>query len=188
MPEPPAKKPTGGIYDDATPQHAWPRPWMGDFLAALAKYPTGTGRANIRRACREAGVSDTHVHNVRKADPVFADAFDEAKRAAKETAHESLNDLLFGWASTGMPVREVTVTKNEKGEVIDERVKTSTVRSPTVAIFLAKKWMPEVYGDAPIRVENTGADGGPILVRSLSTIDDEIVALTAELAANDPAG
>jgi hypothetical protein len=112
------------------------------FLEALRKSP------NVSAAARACGVSYRAVYSLRKADPSFAEAWDEAI----EQAVDAIEGALYERAIEG--VDEPVFHKGEVCGVV-------TRYSDTAAMFLLKGRRRQVYGDKS-QVEMSGPDGGPI--------------------------
>lgn len=146
------------------------RPWHRAFMHVLAR----TGE--VSSAARAVGVPRTYVYEVRKNDPVFRAAWEEAN----EVASDLLDQVAWRRATVG---EEVVVTRttrrfkdNELAEetVVEER---SQRRSDTVLMFLMRARRPGLYGDA---VTHRGHDGGPVQVEVYrQTPPDRLRALAA---------
>lgn len=153
---------------------AFRKSWHATFVDSLRKTPNGTGRGNVSEAARVAGVSRTIAYRDRASDEVFAKAWDEAVAETKHVACESLQRVVFNWATIGVPVTETREKTDADGKVIEKTTVTRTERSPFLAKFLMQKWMPDTYGDVT-RVEQTGADGGPIELSVTTEVADVAV-------------
>lgn len=159
-------------------EREWNYTWQQPFLRALSVLP------DVSSACRLARIGRPRAYQVRREDPEFAGAWDEAL----EMAHDFVHRQLHTWVTTGVPVRSVrTVTKRKTdrdGNVIDTTTETvETVgaeRSAQLMQFWMKAWKPERYRD---RVELTGAEGGPIRIETVDELDAKIAALAAEIEA-----
>lgn len=132
--------------------------WQAVFLEEIEK------NVVIGLACKAADVSETTFKRERLRDDKFAIAYHEAH----ERGLDALEAILRMRATKGQPYRqEVTRVKTDaKGEII-ETVVTETkglLIDTTAAIFLLKRYRPEFRES--FRVENTGADGGPIQIES----------------------
>lgn len=98
------------------------------FLSALAD------SGNIRQSCEAANVSRTYIYDVRRADPAFAQAWDEAI--------DDACDLIIAEAHR-RAVRGVKVPVYQGGKLVGHKREYSD----TLLMFLLKAWKPEVYRD-----------------------------------------
>lgn len=128
-------------------------------------------------AARAAKVDVDTVNNDRKRDPAFAARYDEAF----ELSTAGLERTAVEWAIGGLKATETrthTVTKTDAdGKVIsrtDTTVTEKIDRNATLLIFLLKARRPEVYRES-LRVEQTGADGGPVEIRVTKEEQDAAV-------------
>jgi hypothetical protein len=152
----------------------WPQHWQGPFLSALSLLP------DISSACRASRIGRATAYRYRDSDQAFRDAWDEAL----ELARDSMQRIARQWATVGVPVRtRRTKRKVKNGVVIEEEtIETEAAeRSATMMIFWLKAWYPDRYRWSE-RVETTGAEGGPIRIESLDSIDRQIEKLSEELA------
>lgn len=132
--------------------------WQAAFLEAL----TATG--NVSESSKEAQVSRMFVYEQRRADQVFAAAWDDAldqasdllEKEARRRAHDGWDEPVFGSMGTGLGSGEV-----------------GTVRkySDTLLIFLLKGARPEKYRD---RHEVTGKDGTPLFKAYAALNPDDV--------------
>lgn len=132
--------------------------WQAAFIEALCD----TG--NVSESAKEAQVSRMYVYEQRRADQLFATAWDDAldqasdllEKEARRRAHDGWDEPVFGSMGTGLGSGEV-----------------GTVRkySDTLLIFLLKGARPEKYRD---RHEITGKDGTP-LFKAYAAIDTDEV-------------
>lgn len=178
------KRPADAELDDEQPvaaphERPWSRPWQAPFLRSLGLIP------DVSSACRSAGVGRATVYRNRDSDGAFRDAWDEAL----EIARDNVQRVAHNWITVGVPVRSRrtrTVTKTTADGEVTTTTETieseSAERSSTLMIFWLKAWYPERYRWSE-RFEATGAEGGPIRVESLDTIDAQIAQLSDELAA-----
>jgi len=105
----------------------------------------------VRAACKRAGVSHTHVYQMRNPDyprlynEKFAEAWDDA--IAEGTAHyeDELKDRIF----EGEPILD------KNGEIVGYR------KSDRLLEFALKSRDPDTYVEKR-KTELTGADGGPL--------------------------
>ena len=144
--------------------------WQEPYLTNLAIHGVQAW------SCRDIGVSQDTVHEERKRDDVFAARYD----AAIEESTAALERRAIQWAAAGVATR-TTVTRTLKDGSVETTVTEGVEMSPTLLIFLLKSRRPAVYRDN-IRVEQTGADGGPIQIRG-EEIDREIDRLVDEVSA-----
>lgn len=173
------------LKDDAQdlPPHErpWAFPWQKPFLETLSLMP------DVSAACRIAGISRPRAYALRGSDAAFAQAWDEALEQARDLVQRRAHE----WITQGVPVRSVRTKRkmNAKGEMIEEEVieTVGSERSATLMIFWLKAWYPDRYRWAE-RVESTGADGGPLRIETVETIDRQIAELTSELEARRARG
>lgn len=166
-------------------ERPWPRVWMAPFLQSLSMIP------DVSSACRVATVGRSTVYENRDRNPDFRSAWDEALELCRDLIQRNAHR----WITTGVPVKQVkrhTKTKKDAAgnilETIEETFETEgSERSATLMIFWLKAWYPDRYRWSE-RVEATGADGGPIRVESLDSIDRQIAELEAEIIRRDRYG
>jgi hypothetical protein len=110
--------------------------WRGPFLTQVA------AGASVKKACAAAGVSRQSVHEHANRNDDFRQAWADAKEAAKDT----IRDEIFRRAVEGADK-----------PVFHQGKQAATVKEfdSTLLIFLAKKRIPEEYGDH-VTVEQTG--------------------------------
>lgn len=173
--------------DDLDPvDRDWPYEWQGRFLRALQvmQHP------HVPTAYRLAGVSKARLYQVKASDKDFAAAMQQVLDDARGEARQRYDELLWNWASDGVPVRTRKTTTKRKidasgtliEEVTDTTITEGSERSAAVAIFYGKAHFPEKYRWSE-RVEATGPEGGPIEFTTIASIDDRIAQLHAELSA-----
>lgn len=163
----------------------WPRPWMSDFLRALAVIPEASS------AARAAGVGRATVYTWRDRDPDFAAAW----RECLDRAQDGVIRIAHSWITTGVPIRKRTTKtvrrQNADGamEVVSEETveSESAERSATLMIFWLKAYHPDRFRWSE-RFEHTGAEGGPLRVETVDEIEAEIAALTAEMESRSRQG
>lgn len=181
--ETPVKAPDDPLAVTDLPPHErpWPFTWQKPFLETLTLMP------DVSAACRLAGIGRARAYELRGKDTAFSSAWDEALELARDFVQRRAHE----WITQGVPVRSVRTKRktNAKGELIEEEVieTVSSERSATLMIFWLKAWYPDRYRWAE-RVESTGADGGPLRIESVESIDQQIAALTAEMEARSTAG
>jgi hypothetical protein len=83
---------------------------------------------------------------------------------AREEAADNLETFAHKWATTGLEERHEEISYDAEGHVTARKVRVTANVSPTLLIFLLKAMRPAKYRET-FRVENTGADGGPIRVQ-----------------------
>lgn len=157
----------------APADRGWERPWQRTFLASLSSLP------DVSAACRIAGIGRKQVYRVRDADPDF----DRAWNDALDLARDAVERRAYQWIMTGVPVKKTVTKKKMKGGVVVEEETTTTESAETNAtlmIFWLKAHFPDRYRWSE-RAELTGAEGGPIRVEGLDSIDRQIAELSAEL-------
>lgn len=121
--------------------------WQGRFLKELCK----TG--NVQSSCRKAKVTRQNAYLARKADVVFAAAWEEAIEIATEAL-------------------ELEARRRAERGVLEpiyyqgERVGAVRKYSDTLLIFLLKAHRPEKYRDN-VRHEVGGPGGGPIEIKEV---------------------
>lgn len=127
---------------DTTTEKEWQHTWQPVFLKWLRR------KGNVTGACDKAKIDRKWAYTVRKQDPDFAAAWDEALDEATERleleAHRRAHD------GTTEPVFY-------QGEMVGSVRKYSD----TLLIFLLKAHKPEKYRDS-FKIEHSGKDGGPI--------------------------
>lgn len=128
--------------------------WQDPFLEGYALHGI------ITRAARSANVDRSTVEEERKRNPAFALALEEAR----EQAADNLESFAYTWATTGLKEKTEEKTYDEKGQVVSSKVRETANVSPALLIFLLKAFRPAKYRET-FRVENTGAEGGPIRVK-----------------------
>lgn len=130
------------------------RDWKPAFLQALAGLP------NVRAACQTVGVARPTVYERRKADPVFAKAWD----AAIDEAVDILEEHAWQRATTGTPTRPVVKRDGTIIEVMEV--------SDTLMMFLLKAHRRDKYGDRLDLADSRGKE---------SSVDAAIESLAKEL-------
>lgn len=90
----------------------WAQPWMAVFLEAY-----GRG-ANATMAYRAAGVSRAELYRAAEADPVFGEAW----RQAREAIIDAVEGRLIGDALKGNTVAQIFFLKNNRTSVYSERL------------------------------------------------------------------
>lgn len=155
--------------------------WQQPFLENFAQHGVAAWAAHT------VGVSPSTVTTEKGRDPefrtLFEDAFERSTAALERTAVQ--------WASAGIKT-VIRVTKESTGPEGRRTVTTTTTERtelyPPMLMFLLKSRRPTVYRDN-IRVEQTGADGGPVRIENVDAIDARIAELMAEMdaAAAEPA-
>lgn len=132
---------------------SWPRPWMGPFLASLARL------GNVSGAARSAGISRPQVYTQRDMNDRFAKAWE----AALEEAVDLLEQEAWRRATVGATRRERKRALNDQGVlvVVEERELEHT--SDHLLQFLLQAHRPDKFRPKQ-RIEQTGAGGGPIEV------------------------
>lgn len=128
--------------------------WQSPFLEGYSLHGI------ITRAARNAGVDRSTVEEERKRNPTFALALEEAREAAAD----NLESFAYTWATTGLKEKVEEKTYDHEGNVTATKVRETANVSPALLIFLLKAFRPAKYRET-FRVENTGADGGPIRVK-----------------------
>jgi len=146
-----------------TPKKGWPE----RFLAALAD------DANVRAACRTAGISRKSAYQRRGQDPAFAaawqdalaDACDDLEREAVRRARDGTDEPVL---YQGEPVGEWV---NRAGRVVPEgtagaRWVPLTLKrySDVLLIFLLKAHRPELYRES-LKLLGGGQGGEIVIVR-----------------------
>lgn len=134
----------------------WDRPWMASFLNALAVMP------NVTAAAQAAGITRQHANAVRRENPLFAAACQEALLRS----HDLLKRYAWQMGTTGVPVATTVVReKRRAGEVVETETVTTNTRviSPSMTQFLLRAHDPATYC-RDVRVTHSGPDGGPIQV------------------------
>ena len=106
-------------------------------------------RPNITKAARWAGYTREYVYELRKADPDFAKAWDEALEESVDLCEGEMHRLAFD--GTLKPVFQS-----------GEKVGSIREYSDTLAIFLMKAHRPEKYRETT-RTEITGKDGKDLI-------------------------
>lgn len=114
------------------------------FLDHLRQEP------NITTAARWAGYTRQYVYELRKADPAFAKAWDEALEESIDLCEAELHRRAFD----GMLKPVFYLGKRIRGGVREY--------SDTLAIFLMKAHRPEKYRET-VRQEHTGKDGKDLI-------------------------
>lgn len=128
----------------------WPRPWMGKFLDSLSLSPV------VQSAARAAGINRQYAYEAAERWPEFAEAWEEARQQGVDV----LEQHVHRWATVGVTLTERREKRNERGEVVESTVTTSTSVSPTLAMFMLKRFRPE-YRETH-NVEHSGRGGGPV--------------------------
>lgn len=128
--------------------------WQATFLETYALLGI------ITRAARQANVDPSTVDKERKRNPGFA----LAMAAAREEAADNLESFAHKWATTGFEEKYEEITYDAAGKVIGKKVRLTSNVSATLLIFMLKAMRPEKYRET-FRVENTGAEGGPIRIK-----------------------
>lgn len=166
QPSPPEKK----IYVRPGPK---PRQdWQENFLEAFALHGIKT------RACKQADVTRKTVDAERRRSETFAVLYDHAY----EEAADNLETFAHKWATTGLEERNEELSYDDKGKVIARKVRVTANVSPTLLIFMLKAMRPKKYRDN-VRIEQTGAGGGPIRVKiDGERVDREVDRLLGKLA------
>lgn len=118
--------------------------WATDFLASLTLTP------NVSEACRAAGITRKAAYDLRKADPAFAEAWQDA---LEESTDELVSEC-WRRAKDGTE-RPVFYLGAECGRIREY--------SDTLAIFLLKAHRRGVYGDK-LQADLT-TNGGPLAVQ-----------------------
>lgn len=119
----------------------------GERLAAFCAALAASG-GNVSRACEAVDISRISAYKWRNEDPVFSEAWDEAKRIGIEALEDEA--LRRAYEGTNRPVFHAGI---ECGAIKEY--------SDTLAIFLLKGAKPEKYRDN-VRQENVGDGGGPL--------------------------
>jgi hypothetical protein len=161
-PLPPKKKKTGPA----------PRTdWQATFLTAYALHGIQS------RAAKQAKVSVKTVDVERQRNEEFAVNY----ARAFEEACDNLESFAHRWATTGLDEVTENITYDAEGKIASRTVKTTANVSPTLLIFLLKAMRPKKYRDN-LRIEQTGAGGGPIKVEiDGDRIDREVKRLLGDL-------
>ncbi|MFL5312238.1 MAG: hypothetical protein ACJ79H_17535 [Myxococcales bacterium] len=117
----------------------WEKPWKGAFLLFLARQP------NVSAACRVAGISRETAYHERREDPLFADAWLEARAVGIEL----LEQIAHQRATVGHDIKIVRrrVKTGPDGKVIEEDVTTEerVEVSDQLLVTLLKAYKPEMY-------------------------------------------
>lgn len=130
----------------------WPRPWMGKFLDALAVQPV------VATAARAAAINRQYAYEAADIWPEFKAGWIEAQAVGVEL----LESNTVRWATVGMDIKEITIKTDKDGNVIEKTERTGKHMSPTLAIFVLKRFKPE-YRDTHVH-QHTGPGGGPVQV------------------------
>lgn len=129
-------------------------PWQPDFIEDL----TETG--SVRHAASRAGVTRQAAYQARDRDPEFATAWREAIDKANGDLERSLLQRARDGTDTFI-LHDGQVVKDDDGNPIVKKV-----HETALAIFMAKKRMPEIYGDDEA---GEALDLGPM--RTLAEVD-----------------
>lgn len=137
----------------------WQRPWMAGFFQGLAL----TG--NVSRAARLVGINRSHVDQLRRSNPVFAEAWREALQVAAELIENEV--VMEARQKRVVTVVRTRTLRDARGRVIEvettEETRNVSGGSDQIRLALLKALKPEVYGDRA-EVRHLGADGGPVRV------------------------
>jgi hypothetical protein len=157
-------EPAGGELEqrrNAIVDHPWRLPWQRPFLDALSRMP------NVSAAARIVGVNYSYAYETRRADAVFAAAWQEAI----DVAVDLLERIAHQRATTGEPrVSRRTRRKRElnaAGAMVLVEEETVEVEeqhvSDALLQFLLKAHRPDKFreridhrvsgGDAPVQIE-----------------------------------
>lgn len=119
------------------------------FLDHLRNHP------NVTLAARAAGVNRQYMYELRKEDPVFAQAWDAALDEAIDLLEAEMHRRAFQGVSK---------------PVYQQGKKVGSVReySDTLAIFLAKAHRPEKFRERQ-SIEHTGNAGGPLTIEVVTS-------------------
>lgn len=148
-----------------------PFPWRDAFLAALAELPI------VQNACNTVGIERCTAYRARKADPSFAEAWDDAMEAGIDKAEqEAFRRAVTGWDEPLVHQGYITykVKLNEHGsyerdadgKVVYERGEDGqpipvTIRKYSDAL-LAKVLGARRKAYGTQRTELTDGEGGPV--------------------------
>lgn len=149
--------------------------WQAAFLESIALHGIKS------RAAKQVGVDPKTVDNERQRNESFATAYADAL----DEAADNLETFAHRWATVGLEERHEEVSYDAKGKVASRKVRTTANVSPTLLIFLLKAMRPTKYREN-LRVENTGAGGGPIRVK-VEGAADEFFSELDRLADSEPA-
>lgn len=154
-----------------------PIDWKSAFLAALRVVPV------VASACEAAGVVTSTAYRAREADALFAEAWAEAMRDGIDAAEaEAFRRGVYGYEEPvfhqGQLVPRLVEKRNAQGKVVidrktggpklvplqgeDGQVVPLTVRKHSDRLLEVVLKGRRRYVD---RLEQTGADGGPIAVQ-----------------------
>ncbi len=128
--------------------------WQAAFLENFALHGIKS------RAAKAVGVHVTTVDDERQRDEDFAVSY----ARAHEEAADVLETFAHKWATTGLDERHEEITYDEDGKVAGKKVRVTSNVSPALLIFMLKAMRPAKYREN-LRVEQTGAGGGPIRVK-----------------------
>lgn len=138
----------------ALTDHTWAEVWKGPFLRALSMSP------NVSGAARQAGISRQYAYRIRKDDPVFLEAWEEAVNIAVDRYYQILVQR-----STVGETRTTTKTRVLLKEGAEAERETVTIETTYVSdnglIALLKAHRPEQFRER-FEHRHTGGDGGPI--------------------------
>lgn len=159
QPDNPGDQPTppAAAADPAITRREWPEPWQSPYLAMLAQIP------NVSAACRVAGVSRETAYQHRRSNPLFREAWDEAR----DIGLDQLERIAHRRATVGelRTVTRVTTKTDDVGNVIERTTVEETVNQVDNALLmrLLAGYRPQVWA-AEVRHRHTGEEGGPIEV------------------------
>jgi hypothetical protein len=137
------------VVVEAAEDDEWP-PWAETFLVNIERSP------NASRAAEQAGVDRSTPYRLRDRSERFALAWHDAR----EKALDRLEEVVYALGTAGLASKKTVTKIDGDGKIIEVTETEEIVRSPTLAMFFLKRWRPE-YREA-FRVEQTGANGGPI--------------------------
>lgn len=165
------------------------KPWKTAFLISLSRLP------NVSAACRHAGISHGHVYNERRADPAFADAWNEAR----EVGLDLLEQIAHRRATVGEQRRIVRTTAttrnyiNGDGDPVVETTETtveivSNEIDNAILMRLLAAHRPETWGPH-VTHRHTGDEGGPVRHEIYRVPDadrlDKLMEVRARIAARE---
>lgn len=136
------------------PKKRGPKPrtdWQETFLAAYSLQGIKT------RAAKAANVDPSTVDLERQRNEDFALAYSRAY----EEAADNLEAFAHRWGTTGLEEKTERFTYDADGNVASRTVTVTSNVNATLLIFMLKAMRPTKYREN-LRVENTGAGGGPI--------------------------
>jgi hypothetical protein len=148
---------------------------MAAAVESMRNIPTYT------EAARAAGVGVDAIRRATKRDEVFAVAMHDAR----EEGLDHLEETIILRARSGQPLVKTVVREFTDGT---KETTTTTERhiSDNLAMFYLKRWRPE-YRDS-YRIEQTGANGGPIRIEQEAKIADAVGLFDAEVVRLAAAG